>query len=54
MKGSLHRMDLVVKDCSYYVTLPNGKKKPLLKDVSAVFAHGLVSVLMGHSGAGYT
>lgn len=40
-------MDIVVKDCSYFVDV-GSQKKGLLASVSAKFPKGIVTVLMGH------
>ena len=44
-------MDIEVSDVSYYVDI-NGGEKRLLNSVTAAFWKGMVTILMGHSGAG--
>eukprot|EP00644_Phytophthora_capsici_P001183 jgi/Phyca11/129625/e_gw1.86.8.1 len=46
--------NLCVKDLEYYVTLPSGEEKQLLRGVTAHFEPGRMVALMGSSGAGKT
>ncbi|KAF1772957.1 P-loop containing nucleoside triphosphate hydrolase [Phytophthora cactorum] len=46
--------NLCVKDLEYFVTLPSGEEKQLLRGVTAHFEPGHMVALMGSSGAGKT
>ncbi|KAG7381516.1 hypothetical protein PHYPSEUDO_005973 [Phytophthora pseudosyringae] len=46
--------NLCVKDLEYFVTLPSGEEKQLLRGVTAHFEPGRMVALMGSSGAGKT
>ncbi|DAZ97791.1 TPA: hypothetical protein N0F65_009537 [Lagenidium giganteum] len=45
---------LCIKDLEYYVTLPSGEEKQLLRGVTAHFEPGRMVALMGATGAGKT
>ncbi|GLE09429.1 hypothetical protein PINS_up021070 [Pythium insidiosum] len=46
--------NLCIKDLEYYVTLPSGEEKQLLRGVTAHFEPGRLTALMGATGAGKT
>ncbi|KAL7691044.1 putative pleiotropic drug resistance protein PDR/CDR [Plasmopara halstedii] len=46
--------NLCIKDLDYYVTLPSGEEKQLLRKVTAYFETGRMVALMGATGAGKT
>ncbi|ETP46137.1 hypothetical protein F442_07571 [Phytophthora nicotianae P10297] len=46
--------NLCIKDLEYYVTLPSGEEKQLLRGITAHFEPGRMVALMGSSGAGKT
>ncbi|OQR96986.1 ATP-binding Cassette (ABC) Superfamily [Achlya hypogyna] len=45
---------IAVRDLDYFATLPSGEEKQLLHHVTATFAPGTMTALMGSSGAGKT
>ncbi|KAH7472685.1 ABC transporter G family member 32 [Phytophthora ramorum] len=46
--------NLCIKDLEYYVTLPSGEEKQLLRGITAHFEPGRMVALMGATGAGKT
>ncbi|KAL0583310.1 hypothetical protein ABG067_006811 [Albugo candida] len=46
--------NLCIKDLEYFVTLPSGEEKQLLRGVTAHFEPGKMTALMGATGAGKT
>ncbi|TMW55276.1 hypothetical protein Poli38472_013167 [Pythium oligandrum] len=46
--------NLCIKDLEYYVTLPSGEEKQLLRGITAHFEPGRLTALMGATGAGKT
>jgi ABC-type multidrug transport system ATPase subunit len=50
---SINMTDIAVQELWYFVEDSEGKQKCLLSNISTTFLSSVVTVLMGHSGAGY-